>query len=111
VVHLPSSHRLLKPTMSAPLPCPSASSGAGELSRASSRGKLSGAHQRQIQRESCWGGCCDGKGKGSGGGGSVREGGEEGGGKVGGEDDGDSGVKNGGGGKHKGGSGNCSGGG
>ena len=37
--------------MLAPLPRPSASSGAGESGRASSHGKLSRAHQRQIQRE------------------------------------------------------------
>jgi hypothetical protein len=37
--------------MSAPLPRPSASSGAVTSGRASSRGTLSGAHQRQIQCE------------------------------------------------------------
>jgi hypothetical protein len=37
--------------MSAPLPRPSASSGAGESGRASSHGKLLGAHQQQIQCE------------------------------------------------------------
>ncbi len=94
--------------MLAHLPGPSASSGVGESGRASSRDKLSGAHQRQIQREKLLGGCCSGEGEDSGGGGSVGEGGGEGGGEVGGKGGGESGVKDGGGGKHDGGSGNCS---
>jgi hypothetical protein len=94
--------------MSAPLSRPSASSGAGESVRASSCGKLSGAHQRQLQSEKLLGGCCGGKGKGSGDGGSVGEGSGKGGGEVGGKGGGVSGVEDYGGGKHNGGSGNCS---
>ncbi len=62
----------------------------------------------RFSMKSCWGGCCNSKGEGSGGGGSVGEGGGKGGGEVGGKGDGESGVENGGGGEHNGDSGDCS---